>query len=65
MIMEHTFSIPLAPTDDKGQLIQMHVASHHVGNGEQTLCGTYIDYKTYKGNIDDAPLCVECDERDG
>ena len=55
-----TIQYPDVPVDANGQATHSHVASHHAGNGEVTLCGVYIDYATWKGTAPGAPACSTC-----
>lgn len=58
------YIIPDVPVDSDGLVLNKHIASDHVDNGEVTLCGYYIDYHTWKGhvsNVDDCPACRDID----
>lgn len=59
-----TISIPDVAVDSEGRATHRHVASHHQGNGEVTLCGAYIHYSKWNGEAPDAEPCPTCERLD-
>jgi len=55
---------PDVEVNQDGLATLRHTASHHVGRGEVTLCGQFIDYNEWLGEALNAPRCSECDRLD-
>jgi hypothetical protein len=59
---------PDAPVDANGLVTHMHVARHHIhtdeGEGEVTLCGVALIYRTHRGFVPNPPMCDTCERLD-
>jgi hypothetical protein len=60
-----TIDYPDVVIDANGNMVEQHVAAHHVPGGEVTLCGVFVTYDgTVKGTAPGAPECPTCKARD-
>jgi hypothetical protein len=61
----------LVTTDASGKVTELHIGHGHwsvdgtPNHGEFVLCGKAIDYSTFDGFADGAPMCPKCERLDG